>query len=107
VYLRPVSGAGGALRVSSAGGEFPFWRADGSELYYRAPDGSIMAVKLTLAPRLTVSPPTVALSSPPFSRTLRAFEVTRDGEHFVAYAREDPLLLTLVTDWTARLGREQ
>ena len=105
MYLRPVSGTGVALRVSTAGGEFPFWRADGRELFYRAPDGSIMAVGVKLGPRLMLSPPSVALTAPPFSRTLRSFEVTPDGKGFVGFGREDPLLFTLVTNWRARVGR--
>ena len=105
VFLRPMAGSGGALRVSTAGGEYPFWRADGRELYYRAPDGSIMGVTVTLGPRPVLSKPAVVLADPPFSRTIRSFEVTPDGERFVAFGREDPLLFTLVTNWPARLGR--
>jgi Tol biopolymer transport system component len=103
VYIRAVSGSGLAVRVSTAGGEFPFWRADGRELYYRAPDGSIIAVGVKLGPSVTLSPPSVALASPPFSRMVRSFEVTPDGQRFVGYGREDPLLFTLVLDWAARL----
>ena len=62
-----------------------------------------MQVTVTLSARLRVSPPVVVLSSPPFSRTVRSFEVTPDGERFVAYGREEPLVFTLVTNWPARL----
>ena len=103
VYIRPVSGSGPALRVSTAGGEFPIWRADGRELYYRVPDGAILAVGLGPGPHVALSPPTVALAAPPFSRMVRSFEVTPDGTRFVAFGREDPLLFTLVLDWAARL----
>jgi hypothetical protein len=91
------------VRVSTAGGEFPFWRADGRELYYRAPDGSIIAVGVKLGPAVALSPPSVALASPPFSRMVRSFEVTPDGQRFVGFGREDPLLFTLLLDWAARL----
>jgi hypothetical protein len=33
--------------VSTSGGIAPRWRADGKELYYIAPDGSLMAVPIT------------------------------------------------------------
>jgi eukaryotic-like serine/threonine-protein kinase len=102
VYVRAVSG-GVATRVSSAGGEFPFWRADGRELYYRVPDGAIMAVTVRLGPRLAVSSPSVVLADPPFSRMVRSFQVTPDGQRFVAFGREDPLLFTLVSNWQARV----
>jgi Tol biopolymer transport system component len=104
VFLRPVKGSSVALRVSTAGGEYPFWRADGRELYYRAPDGSIMGVTITLGPKPVLSKPGVILADPPFSRTIRSFEVTPDGERFVAFGREDPLLFTLVTNWQSRVA---
>jgi Tol biopolymer transport system component len=102
VYIRALSG-GPATRISSAGGEFPFWRADGRELFYRVPDGAIMAVSIQPGPSLTVSSPRVILADPPLSRMVRSFQVTPDGQRFVGFGREDPLLFTLVTHWQARL----
>jgi Tol biopolymer transport system component len=104
VYVRAVAG-GVATRVSSAGGEFPFWRADGRELYYRLPDGAIMAVSVQLSPSLAVSSPRVVLADPPLSRMVRSFQLTPDGQRFVGFGREDPLLFTLVTNWRARVDR--
>ncbi|HZN97498.1 MAG TPA: hypothetical protein VFB61_07215, partial [Gemmatimonadales bacterium] len=69
----------------------------------RAPDGSIMGVTVTLGPRPVLSKPAVVLAAPPFSRTIRSFEVTPDGERFIAFGREDPLLFTLVTNWPERI----
>ncbi len=103
VYIRVVSGSGVAMRVSSAGGEFPVWRGDGRELYYRAPDGAIMGVGLKLGPPVSLSLPSVVLAAPPFSRMVRSFDVTPDGQRFVGFGREDPLLFTLVVNWAARL----
>jgi serine/threonine-protein kinase len=103
VYVRPTSGPGVAVRVSTAGGEIPRWRADGRELYYRAPDGAIMAVGVRPGAAVVLSPPRVAVAHPPFSRAVRAFDVTPDGEQFVAFGREDPSVFTLVLDWAAQL----
>jgi len=55
VYVRPFPGQGGQGQVSTAGGDSPRWRRDGKELYYRAPDRTLMAVAIstkldTLAP---------------------------------------------------------
>lgn len=105
VYVRSVSGGGVPVRVSTAGGEFPYWRADGRELYYRVPDGAITAVAVRPGPKLTLSQPSVVLADPPLSRLVRAFQVTADGQRFVGFGREDPLLFTLVTNWTARVER--
>ena len=38
VYVRPFAGTGGAMQVSTDGGDQPVWSRDGRELYYR--DGS-------------------------------------------------------------------
>ncbi len=103
VYVRPASGPGVTARVSTAGGEAPRWRGDGRELYYRAPDGAIMAVGVRSGPALTLSPPRVAVAGPPFSRSARGFEVSPDGEQFVAFEREAPPVFTLVVNWAARL----
>ena len=93
-----------AVRVSTSGGEFPAWRGDGRELYYRVPDGSIRAVGVRLEGSVPeLSRPSVVLADPPFSRLVRSFQVTADGQLFVALEREDPLLFTLVTDWPARV----
>jgi hypothetical protein len=45
----------------------------------------------------------VVLAAPPFSRMVRSFDVTPDGQRFVGFGREDPLLFTLVLNWEARL----
>mgnify|MGYP003299342493 CR=1 FL=1 len=55
MYIRSVSGSSVAVRVSTDGGDFPFWGADGRELYYRAPDGAIMAVGVKLGPTVTAA----------------------------------------------------
>jgi hypothetical protein len=104
VYVRSRSGPGVAVRVSTAGGQLPRWRADGRELYYRAPSGAIMAVVVDLGATAELSPPRVAVADPHFGRTIRAFEVTADGQRFVAFGRGDPPTLTLLLDWAARLA---
>jgi serine/threonine protein kinase/Tol biopolymer transport system component len=43
VYVRPFPGEG-AVRISNGGGIYPRWRADGRELFYVAPDMSVMGV---------------------------------------------------------------
>jgi eukaryotic-like serine/threonine-protein kinase len=105
VYVRSVSAPNLAARVSTAGGEAPYWRADGRELYYRTPNGAIMSVSVRPGPRPALSAPSIVLADPPFSRIVRSFQTTPDGERFVAFAREDPLLFTLVTNWPARVRR--
>ena len=44
-------------QLSSGGGVQPQWRADSRELFYLAPDGSMMSVRVDPRAELTVSPP--------------------------------------------------
>jgi Tol biopolymer transport system component len=48
VYVRPFPGPGGEQPVSTMGGVYPRWRADGNELYYLAPDGTLMAAPIAV-----------------------------------------------------------
>ena len=104
VYLRPMSGRGVAVPVSTSGGEAPRWRADGRALYYRAPDGAIMAVDVRLgAVTAALSQPHVAVASPPFTQTVRGFDVTPDGKQFIGIGRSERPVFTLLFDWPAQL----
>lgn len=47
VYVAPFPQDGPKVLVSRGGGLAPRWRADGKELFYRAPDGSVMSVIVT------------------------------------------------------------
>ena len=46
IYVRPFNGTGPQLPISTAGGVYPRWSRDGKELYYIAPDASMMAVRI-------------------------------------------------------------
>jgi eukaryotic-like serine/threonine-protein kinase len=103
VWIRQVDGGGAETRVSSAGGQFPQWRADGGALFYRAPDNSIMEVDVTRGASLELSTPRLAVVGAPFSPANRAFAVTPDGNRFIALSRGDPPVFNLVLDWQSRL----
>jgi hypothetical protein len=44
IYIRSFSDAGHKWRISNEGGFMPQWRRDGQELFYVAPDGTLMAL---------------------------------------------------------------
>ncbi len=102
VYLRRVDGRGVAVQVSSAGGEVPRWRGDGRELYYRAPDGPIMSVSVSLGDRAVVSRPRVVVASPPFTWNVRDMSTTPDGQSFLSYSRGESTVFTIILDWAQR-----
>lgn len=56
VYLRPSDGGGLRERVSTNGGVWPCWSADGKTIYFSA-GGRTMAAAIRSAPSLTVSSP--------------------------------------------------
>jgi len=48
VYVRHFPKAEGQEQISTSGGIQPRWRPDGKELYYLAPDGSMMAAPIAV-----------------------------------------------------------
>jgi serine/threonine-protein kinase len=103
VYLRRLGNEGVATLVSNAGGEVPLWHPDGTELYYRAPDGAIMGVSVTLADAAVLSKPRVVVGSPPFNQVRRELSITRDGSQFIGFGRGEPPVFTLMMDWAGKM----
>jgi serine/threonine protein kinase/Tol biopolymer transport system component len=57
IYIQPFPPTGAKWQVSSAGGEYPRWRRDGSELFYMAPNFRLMTVSLVLGTTVNAGPP--------------------------------------------------
>lgn len=49
IYLHSIADRRRRIQVSTVGGYVPRWRRDGRELYYLAPDRTLMAVAVDLA----------------------------------------------------------
>jgi serine/threonine-protein kinase len=47
VYVRPFSGPGGRVQISTAGGSIPRWSSSGKELFFASDDQEIMVVTYT------------------------------------------------------------
>jgi Tol biopolymer transport system component len=98
VYVRPFARAGDVVRVSTAGGSAPRWRRDGHELFFLDAEGRITAARVSAEPAFVARPPeTVGIRSGPID----AFDVSRDGQRFVAVLRTDrePSRLTVILNW--------
>lgn len=83
VYISPFPEASTRIRVSNAGGTSPRWRGDGQEIYYRNPEGKIVAVPVmweSKSPRL--GQPRVVLQTNA-ARDFFAFDVSSDGKRFL------------------------
>jgi Tol biopolymer transport system component len=102
VYVRPFdpsAGAGatpaaGPWQVSDQGGEvMAFWRRDGKELYYVAPDRGVMVVEVSTAPVFEWGKPTLLFRPPeavPIRRGLAS--VSLDGQRVVIAVPHAPTL---------------
>src|SRR5262249_48104717 len=61
IYVRSFPGPGGQWAISTAGGVTPKWRADGKELYYIAPDGTLIGAPISVQGTTIVPGTPVAL----------------------------------------------
>jgi eukaryotic-like serine/threonine-protein kinase len=57
VYVTGFPEPIGKWQVSPNGGNFPVWRRDGRELFYRAPDGTMMAVPVAASGQFSPGTP--------------------------------------------------
>jgi Tol biopolymer transport system component len=109
VYVAPFPDTGDRWEISPDGGVQPIWRADGRELFYLAPDNTIMAVDVHEGVK-TVEFGTprplfqAAIAVLPARQPSWTWDVAADGQRFLLIlAKDDPAPLTLVTNWRADL----
>ncbi|MBI2682145.1 MAG: protein kinase [Acidobacteriales bacterium] len=107
VYQAPFPGGGRKWQVSNAGGSQPLWSKNGTELYYFAPDNTIMAVSVSSAgaePRFGV--PTALFKAPPRNFNVSIYDVTRDGKFLISSAPDESTApLTLISNWPTLLQK--
>jgi Tol biopolymer transport system component len=116
VYVRPFvdPGTGGGApklgagrwQVSTAGGVFPVWRADGRELYFLSPEGALMAAGVevegaSLRPGTPVKLfDTRILGGGKDNATGRQYDVAADGRFLVNEMPEgETPPITLLQNW--------
>jgi Tol biopolymer transport system component/DNA-binding winged helix-turn-helix (wHTH) protein len=100
VYVEPLEGPRGKWRISTSGGVYAQWRGDGREIFYRAPDGKILAVAVTLEGRFQPGDPRVLFATRPGSDS---FAATLDGKSFLLLVPEPGMSspFTVVLNWPA------
>jgi Tol biopolymer transport system component len=64
IVVQPFPALDGKYVVSTGGGTAPRWSRDGTELFYWAPPGKMMAVSVATAPSFTSSKPTMLFEGP-------------------------------------------
>jgi Tol biopolymer transport system component len=113
VYVRPFSpdsrggssASGERAMASSGGGLYPQWRADGKQLFYRSPRGTMMAVDVTSDTPFQTGVPRRQFDPGPLEGR-SDFGVTVDGKRFLlsmpSGGREP---LTVLLNWQAALKK--
>jgi hypothetical protein len=114
VYVRPFPDIGrGLWQVTRGGGTFPAWAADGRELFYVTPDGTMMAVPVeAVGATWRTGSPVELFRGAHFRHREgslgRHYDVTPDGRRFLmlrsAVDARAPHFV-MVQNWTAELRR--
>ena len=114
IFVRPFPNAsGGKWQVSTAGGDQPYWRADGKELYFLAPDGVLMAVAVSTGDHFEMGVPeklfqTYTVPQPLIGSDRNQYAVSADGKRFLINSSPSQTLyspIQLVFNWTKLLKK--
>jgi Tol biopolymer transport system component len=109
-YVRPFdpqtgTSPGGQWMISKGGGVSPHWRADGTEMFYVAPDGAMMSVEIDMKQGFQPGVPKQLFKLP---GEIRFWDVTRDGQKFlvpVPVSAADSAPYNVIVNWTSTLKK--
>jgi len=109
IYVRSFPTAeGGKWQISTAGGDQPYWRKDGKELYYLAPDGKIMVVEIKTDKSFEAGVPNALFRANVTYNGLIGYDrnqyaVSADGQRFLinSIPPEVSTGITILFDWIA------
>jgi Tol biopolymer transport system component len=112
VYVSPLPATGEQWQISASGGEHPQWRGDGRELFFIAPDGSIMSASITPSRTFDFTAPRVLFETGlTGGLSAQQFVVTADGNRFLFNMLPEgdraatTTTLQVLLNWTKRLPR--
>ncbi len=103
-FVPGVPASGSKWQLSTKGGTNPAWRRDGRELFFVAPDNTVMAVDVTLGAAVNAGTPRELFSLRDRRANLNAsLTVTADGQRFLFAVDEATGLppFTVVLNWMA------
>ena len=108
VYVTAFPERGIPVRISPDGGVQPVWRSDGEELFYLAPDSSIMSVGVTRGNEFVRTPPTrlffTDAASNGSDRSGFSYDVSPDGQRFLVISGGQRPAVSVLLNWTSVLG---
>jgi Tol biopolymer transport system component len=111
VYLKSFTSGGGNYQVSVEGGHHPRWRADGGELFFLSPDGTMMAAEIDTKRGLQASAPRALFATGIIAQQSdnHPYVVSGNGDRFlvpVAGRDTGPVPdLVIVMNWQATRPR--
>ena len=109
VYVIPFPGPGGKWQISTAGGFFPRWRRDGTEIFYLAPDNKLMAAAVNgKGSSFEVGAVKPLFETNPPAGSGQRYAVSADGQRFLfntAPQQTAAAPITVVFNWAAGLKK--
>jgi hypothetical protein len=87
----------------------PRWRADGKEIFYIAPNGTLMAAEISIKGGSVALGAVHSLGIPAQYGSFYPYDVSLDGQRFlvtVPRMQKSSEALTLVQNWTALLKKK-
>ncbi len=83
IYVRSLRDASTQFQLSTSGGSQPFWRADGRELFWADPQGTVISVQVKSGASFQPDTPRRLFQMPTGAAL---FDVGRDGSRFLVAA---------------------
>ena len=112
VYAAPFPGSGSRWRVSPAGGSYPRWSRDGTEIFYLAPGNMLTSAKVSSQGSNLVVGDEQSLFALRLRPQVRLdafpYDVSSDGQRFLVnsfFEETASTAITLMLNWTEGLDK--
>ena len=105
VYVQRFPPTAERVQVSVDGGGSAYWRNDGKELFFSAPDQSVMSVAITPGDTFQASAPLKLFDVPGIINNGR-FVVMPDGQQFLVPVQQpESSSISVVVNWPATVAK--
>ncbi len=109
IYVAPFPGPGGKWQISTAGGDRPRWRRDGSEVFYLSPDNKMMSATVGgKGASFEVGAVKPLFETRVVTGGRNQYTVSADGQRFLIDTSPEQAAsapITVVLNWTAGLKK--
>jgi eukaryotic-like serine/threonine-protein kinase len=112
IYVTSFPDGHGKWQVSNGGGTQPRWRGDGKEIFYLAPDGSMMAVPVTSGANFDSGAPVALFQANAREQIATSeqvtYDVAKDGQRFLINTEirdSEGQPMTVILNWAAALKK--